>query len=102
MIRIVVTQILLFILPFVAFLVYRIATRGWTGAIVAGFGRATFALIVAGGVLVLVGFVAFAVLGGQTTGVYVPTQYRDGQLVPGGFRPRDSAPISGVSEEEER
>ncbi|GAB5377599.1 MAG: hypothetical protein AcusKO_40610 [Acuticoccus sp.] len=101
MIRIVVTQVLLFVLPFVAFFVYRIATRGWTGAIVAGFGRATFALIVAGGVLVLAGFIAFATLGGQSTGVYVPTQYRDGKLVPGGFRPRDSAPMTGTSEEEE-
>lgn len=90
MIRVVLTQILLFLLPFLAFFVYRITTRGWTGAVVAGFGRAVFALIVAGGVLVLAGFVAFALLGGEDSGIYTPTQYKDGKLIPGGFHPRET------------
>ena len=88
MLRVVITQIVLFLLPFVGFFVYRVATQGWTGARVSGFGRATFYLIIAGGVLVIGGFVAFAVLGGQSEGVYVPAQYRDGELIPGGFQPR--------------
>jgi len=88
MIRVIITQIVLFLLPFLAFFVYRVATHGWTGARVASFGRATFYLILAGGFLVIAGFIFFAVTGGETTGVYVPTQYQDGQLVPGGFRPR--------------
>jgi len=90
MIRVIITQIVLFLLPFLAFFVYRIATQGWTGARVAGFGRATFYLIIAGGVLVVAGFVAFAILGGQDAGVYVPAQYRDGVLIPGEFRPREN------------
>lgn len=89
MIRVIITQIVLFLLPFVAFMVYRVATRGWTGARVAGFGNAKFGLIMAGGVLVVAGFVAFALIGGESEGVYVPAQYVDGELVPGGFRPRE-------------
>lgn len=89
MIRVIITQVVLFCLPFLAFFVYRLATQGWTGARVAGFGRATFYLILAGGLLVVAGFVFFALTGGETSGVYVPTQYENGKLVPGGFRPRE-------------
>ncbi|MEM7692917.1 MAG: DUF6111 family protein [Pseudomonadota bacterium] len=87
MIRVLITQVVLFLLPFIAFFTYRVATRGWTGARVAGFGRATFALIMIGAAFVVAGFVAFAVFGGEERGIYVPAQYRDGELIPGGFRP---------------
>ena len=89
MIRVIITQIVLFLLPFVGFFVYRLATQGITGARVARTGRVTFYLFLAGCFLVVASFVVFAVVGGETDGVYVPTQYRDGQLIPGGFRPRD-------------
>jgi uncharacterized membrane protein len=86
MIRVILTQLVLFLLPFVAFFAYRVATSGWTGARVAATGRATFYLIMAGAALVIAGFVYFAVSGTQSAGVYVPTQYEDGELIPGGFR----------------
>lgn len=89
MIRVIVTQVVLFLLPFIGFFVYRLATHGWTGARIASFGPARFYLILAGGLLVLAGFIFFALTGGESTGVYVPTQYQDGKLVPGGFRPRE-------------
>lgn len=89
MIRIIITQIVLFLLPFVAFFVYRVATSGWTGARVAATGRATFTLAMIGAALVLAGFVWFAVSGHEASGVYVPAQYRDGVLIPGGFRPAE-------------
>ncbi len=89
MIRVIITQIVLFLLPFLVFFVYRLTTHGWTGARVASFGPAKFYLIIAGGLLVVAGFVVFALTGGESTGVYVPTQYQDGELVPGGFRPRE-------------
>ncbi|MEM8664612.1 MAG: DUF6111 family protein [Pseudomonadota bacterium] len=89
MIRVLITQIVLFLMPFVAFFIYRVATRGWTGARVASFGRANFYLIIAGGFMVVAGFVVFAIVGGESEGVYVPAQYRDGELIPGGFQPRD-------------
>jgi heme/copper-type cytochrome/quinol oxidase subunit 3 len=86
MIRVIITQLILFALPFVAFFAYKAATSGWTGARVAATGRVTFYLIMAGAALVIAGFVYFAVSGHEPTGVYVPTQYRDGELIPGGFR----------------
>ena len=89
MIRVIVTQVVLFLLPFIGFFVYRLATHGWTGARIASFGPARSYLILAGGLLVLAGFIFFALTGGESTGVYVPTQYQDGKLVPGGFRPRE-------------
>jgi len=88
MIRVIISQIVLFLLPFLAFFVYRVATRGWTGAKVASLGRTGFYLVIAGGVLVAASFVVLAIVGGESEGVYVPAQYRDGQLIPGGFRPR--------------
>lgn len=86
MIRIIITQLVLFLLPFVGFFVYRLATSGWTGARIAATGRVGFTLAMIGAALVLAGFVYFAVSGSESSGVYVPTQYRDGELVPGGFR----------------
>ena len=89
MIRIIITQVVLFLLPFVAFFVYRVATEGWTGARVSATGRVTFTLAMMGAALVLAGFVWFALTGGESEGVYVPAQYRDGVLIPGGFRPAE-------------
>lgn len=89
MIRVVITQIVLFLLPFVGFFVYRVATHGWTGARVRGFGRAKFYLIIAGGLLMASGYVALAVIGGEVRGVYVPAQFEDGELIPGGFHPAE-------------
>jgi len=87
MIRIVVTQLILFALPFVFYFAYRVATRGATGAAVADLSRATFALIVIGGILVVAGFVYFALVGDEIDGRYIPTQYIDGELVPGHVEP---------------
>lgn len=88
MIRILFTQILLFALPFVCFLVYRTATDGWAAAWVASRGRAAFWLGISGGVLVVASFILLALTGGQESGVYVPTYLDEsGRLVPGQFRP---------------
>ncbi|MEO1105285.1 MAG: DUF6111 family protein [Devosia sp.] len=86
MIRVVITQIVLFLLPFVVFLVYRLATRGPAGARFTDLGPARFTLTLIGGALVVAGFIYFAISGSERTGVYVPAQYKDGELVPGGFR----------------
>lgn len=87
MIRIVITQIVLFALPFVAFLVYRTATDGWAAAWVASRGRALFWLMIAGGALVVASFIYMAITGGQQSGVYVPTHLDEsGRLIRGYFR----------------
>lgn len=86
MIRVILTQIVLFALPFVAFLVYRWATEGWAAALVASTGRVAFWLLIAGGLLVAGSFVYFAASGSEEAGVYVPAHLENGRLVPGGFR----------------
>ena len=86
MIRVILTQLVLFLMPFVGYFVYKLATEGRAGARIAAAGRVPFYLAIAGAAFVLGGFVYFAVTGTESEGVYVPTQYRDGELIPGGFR----------------
>lgn len=87
MIRVIITQIVLFALPLVGFVVYRLVTRGWGGVSLAN-SRITFWLVLAGAVLAIGGLGYFALSQGQERGVYVPAQYKDGELVPGQFAPR--------------
>lgn len=87
MIRVVVTQLVLFLLPFIGFFSYRVATRGWTGEAVADIRRSVFALVILGGVFVVGGFVYFALTGAESNGRYVPARYIDGTFVPGRFEP---------------
>lgn len=86
MIRVILTQVLLFLLPFIGFLFYRFVTEGWAGVKVTDWTRVRFGLVLAGAVLALAGIIYFALTGGEESGVYVPAQYRDGELVPGYFR----------------
>ena len=86
MIRVVLTQILLFLLPFIGYLVYRLATGGWAGVRVTDWSRVRFALVLSGVIMALLGLIYFAVSGSEQSGVYVPAQYRDGELIPGHFR----------------
>lgn len=85
MIRIAITEFVLFCLPFVAYGVYRLATRGGTGEAVAGLPWPMFALTLVGGGLVVTGFVVFALQGDPERGRYVPAHTEGGELVPGRF-----------------
>ena len=85
MIRVILTQLVLFALPFIAYFFYRLFTRGATGAAVADLSRAMFALIVAGGALVIAGFVYFALVDDHVQGRYIPAKYIDGKLIPGHY-----------------
>lgn len=85
MIRVILTQLVLFLLPFIAFAVYRLAMGGVAGIRVTDWSRVSFALVMVGFAFVIAGFVFFAVSGREPTGTYIPTQFEDGQLVPGRF-----------------
>jgi heme/copper-type cytochrome/quinol oxidase subunit 3 len=88
MIRILITQVVLFALPFLCFFIYRTATDGWAAAWVASRGRAAFWLAIMGGVLVIASFIYFAATGGQQSGIYIPAHLdAEGRLVPGQFQP---------------
>lgn len=86
MTRIIITQIILFLLPFFAFAVYRTATVGWAGFKATDWSRVTFGLVTVGLVLCVASFIALALIDGTETGVYVPAQFEDGRLIPGHFR----------------
>lgn len=88
MIRIVVTQFVLFLLPFVGYFVYRLATTGGTGQAIASMRWPWFALTLCGAAFVIAGFLWFGVTGqGGGGGAYVPAHTEDGRLVPGQFVP---------------
>ncbi len=85
MIRIIITQLILFAAPFIFYFAYRLATRGATGAAIADLSKALFTLIVLGGCLVVASFVYFAIVGRNSDGHYIPARYIDGELVPGRY-----------------
>ncbi|UOM35536.1 DUF6111 family protein [Acuticoccus sp. I52.16.1] len=85
MIRVVITQLILFAAPFIFYFAYRLATTGATGAAIRDLNKALFSLIIVGGCLVIAGFVYFALVGRHTEGRYIPAQYIDGKLIPGHY-----------------
>lgn len=86
MIRVLLAQIALFLMPFVGFILYRFLTEGWAGVRVTQWSRVRFWLILSGVLLALGGLVYFALTGSEETGVFVPAQIINGELVPGHFR----------------
>jgi hypothetical protein len=86
MIRIVLEELLIFLIPFVLFAAVLVIGRknpfrleAWTERV--------FLLAVAGLVCVIVGFVATGILAERSTGsIYEPAHLENGRLVPGRFR----------------
>ena len=89
MIRVDIAQIVLCLRPCIGYVLFRVVTGGDTSPFASR--TVTFSLTLAGSALVLCGFVYLAVTGGTSAATYVPTQYIDGELVPGGFRPAEEA-----------
>ena len=85
MLRIVLSYLLPFILPFAAFFLYRLLMTSGQPLL-----RRTpwFVLSVIGMALVVGTLVSFALFGGEVQeGVYVPPSFEDGRVVPGHVRP---------------
>lgn len=89
MLRVFLFQILLFLLPFIGYGLYIWVTRGLAQVQDAYQRERIVWLTLAGFGCVLLGLVALAAFGQKDEGDYVPLQYRDGELVPGGFRDED-------------
>lgn len=85
MIRIVIENLLLFLLPTLAYVAYRMLIGGKAAGPGRPFDDAPFVwLFVAGAMMVLVSLVVFAsTSGGRPGEAYVPPVQRDGQIVPG-------------------
>ena len=90
MLRIVLSYLLPFLLPFAAFFLYRLLMTSGQPLL-----RRTpwIVLSLIGMALVAGTLVSFAMLGGEPKeGVYVPPQYEDGRVVPGHVRPHLTVP----------
>ena len=90
MLRIVLSYLLPFILPFAAFFLYRLLmTRGQPL-----LQRTPWLVLSAIGMVLVAGTLAsFAMLGGEARdGVYVPPQFEGGRVVPGHVQP----PLAGT------
>ncbi|MDQ0313885.1 DUF6111 family protein [Amorphus orientalis] len=86
MVRVILVQLILFLLPFIGWAIFLAVTRGLSDARASYFiGPMPYWLAVAGLILSIAGFLALGVVGDQETGVYHPLRFEDGKLVPGGF-----------------
>jgi magnesium-transporting ATPase (P-type) len=85
MIRAIVEQVLLFLIPFAAFALYLVVRRrnpfAWQS-----WSDKSFWLVVAGLSCVIVALVITGVTADRQTGEFRPTHVEDGRVVPGRFR----------------
>lgn len=87
MARIIIVQIVLFLLPFIGWAIFLAVTRGLTATRSQYFiGPMPYWLAVAGLLLSVIGFVALGATGERSLGVYKPLTFENGKLVPGGFQ----------------
>lgn len=86
MVRIVIIQLILFLLPFIGWAIFLFVTRGLTATRSQYFiGPMPYWLAVAGLALSITGFLTLGVTSQRDDGVYHPLVFEDGKLVPGGF-----------------
>ena len=85
MIRAIVEEALLFLLPFALFALYLVIRRKNPMSRAAWGGQMTW-LMIAGLVCVVAVLVATALTAERQTGAFEPTHMENGQLVPGQFR----------------
>lgn len=82
MIRVFITQFLLFLLPFLAYAAYLFLTKRLHRKVWIDAPR--YWLVVAGFLCSLVGFAVLALINNNPTGgTYIPAHYKDGVLIPG-------------------
>jgi nicotinamide riboside transporter PnuC len=85
MLRIFLLQLFLFLLPFIGYGIYVWVRHGLEQAQRSYDVNRLTVLVLAGLGCVALGLVVLAAFGDREAGDYVPLQYRDGELVPGGF-----------------
>jgi|LNFM01.1.fsa_nt_gb uncharacterized membrane protein len=90
MIRTVFYSAVLFLLPFVFYFLWLGSERRKSEEEIAASKRHLFFVTLAGIALAAAGFIYFTEFGGaDPDAVWVPPVYKDGQLVPGHFAPRE-------------
>ncbi len=87
MTRVLVYNLVFFLLPFAVYGLYIVATRRSLGSSDDWSMRVLGWLLLAGALVMLVGLVLITTFGGATPGLdYQPATLRDGQIVPGNFQ----------------
>jgi hypothetical protein len=82
MVRVIITQLLLFLLPFLAYAAYLFLTKKLHRKVWIDAPR--YWLVIAGFVCSLIGFGVLAMINNNPTGgTYIPAHYKDGVLIPG-------------------
>ena len=85
MLRVIIEEVLLFVLPFCIFATYLVVKRR-NPFDVEHWSRHAFALAVAGFVLAIAVFVYTGVIAPRSRGAYEPPHMENGVLVPGRFK----------------
>ena len=85
MIRAIVGEALLFLLPFAIFALFLILKRR-NPFHIGSWSDSTAWLVIAGLVCVIIGFVATGLMAERQTGAFEPPRFEDGRVVPGQFR----------------
>ncbi|WP_375458152.1 DUF6111 family protein [uncultured Enterovirga sp.] len=85
MIRVLIEELALFLVPFLLFAVMLVLTRRRVLAI-DSWSRSFTWLVLAGLGIVVGGFLLTGIFAERQTGPYVPPHMEDGRPVPGGFR----------------
>jgi multisubunit Na+/H+ antiporter MnhB subunit len=85
MIRAVIEEVLLFLVPFVAFGLILVAMRR-NPLRLESWSKQGLALTIAGLLVAIAGLVVFGFTAERSTGIYEPAHMEDGRLVPGRVR----------------
>lgn len=89
MIRVIVTQLILFLLPFLIYGGYLFLTRKLNRQ--AWIDAPRYWLVMAGLFFSVIGFLVLSQVGNNPLGgTYVPAHYEDGKLIPGQIRPKEA------------
>ncbi len=85
MIRVVIEELVLFLVPFALFALLLVLQRKKV-LVLESWSSSAMALTIAGLILVIGSFVLAGLFTERHTGAYVPPHLEDGRPVPGGFR----------------
>ncbi|MEM1045806.1 MAG: DUF6111 family protein [Pseudomonadota bacterium] len=93
MIRVVLINLLLFMLPFIAYAAFLYFRKGRFNALEELSGRTFYWLIGGGAACVVIGLASLATFQtGDPNAIYEPARFEDGVLKPGRFRSPDEEP----------
>lgn len=85
MTRAIVQELVLFLLPFIAFAVYLIIRRR-NPLVWSSWSDQSVWLVIVGLAFVIVSLIAAGLMGERQTGAFEPTHIEDGRVVPGRFK----------------